>query len=148
MLNGRGIGHLLRSPRVGMRADRQARCLSSYNGTARLRLSRPAGALAFAAIIAALGCAGCSYQLESLSLSKPDAADPDVTGSISPTAAQRADHAAATAAEVSEADLVYARAAASDALRSGGKGNSVPWQNPQTGVGGNITPLASFHSEG
>jgi surface antigen len=24
----------------------------------------------------------------------------------------------------------------------------VPWQNPQTGVGGNITPLASSHSEG
>ena len=28
------------------------------------------------------------------------------------------------------------------------KNNSVPWRNPQTGVGGNITPLAAAYSEG
>ena len=52
------------------------------------------------------------------------------------------------AAEPEEADLAYARAAAADALGRGAKTNSVPWQNPQTGVSGNITPLASTHSEG
>ena len=51
-------------------------------------------------------------------------------------------------AEPAEADLAYARAAAADALGDGAKANSVPWHNPQTGVGGNITPLASSHSEG
>jgi surface antigen len=49
--------------------------------------------------------------------------------------------------QVSEADLAYARAAAAAALARGAKGNSVPWQNPQTGVGGNITPLAASYSQ-
>jgi surface antigen len=95
-----------------------------------------------AALFGALASGGCSYQLESM-LSKPDA-QADVSGSIA--------HAAAkpnpAAAKVSDADLVYARAAAAAALEQGGKGNSVPWRNPQTGVGGNITPLAASYSEG
>ncbi len=74
--------------------------------------------------------------------SKPDA---EVTGSVSRPGAQHAGHTVAT--QVSEADLAYARAAATDALARGGKDNSVPWKNPQTGVGGNITPLGSSHSE-
>ncbi len=45
-------------------------------------------------------------------------------------------------------DLAYARAAASDALARGSKDSSVPWQNPETGAGGNITPLATSYSEG
>jgi surface antigen len=52
------------------------------------------------------------------------------------------------AAEPEEDDLAYARAAAADVLGRGAKANSVPWQNPQTGVSGNITPLATTHSEG
>jgi surface antigen len=52
------------------------------------------------------------------------------------------------AAEPVEADLAYARAVAADVLAHGAKSNNVPWQNPQTGVGGNITPLATSHSEG
>ena len=51
--------------------------------------------------------------------------------------------AGAADAQVSNADLVYARAAAADVLTRGGKVNSVPWRNPQTGVGGNITLLAT-----
>jgi surface antigen len=47
-----------------------------------------------------------------------------------------------------EVDLAYARAAASDVLARGGKDSSVPWRNPQTGAGGNITPLATGYSEG
>jgi surface antigen len=77
--------------------------------------------------------------------SKPDA-DAEVTGSISRPGVQPAAHSVAAA--VSEADLVYARAAAAEALTHGTKANSVPWQNPQTGVGGNITPLATAYSDG
>jgi surface antigen len=87
-----------------------------------------------------LALCGCSYQLDSM-LSKPDA-DPSVTGSVgSPGTLQDR-----TAAAVSEADLAYARAAAGEALARAGGGNSVPWRNPQTGVGGNITPLATSYS--
>jgi surface antigen len=57
------------------------------------------------------------------------------------------------AALSSAGDLAYARAAASDVLARGGKDSSVkdesvPWENPKTGAGGNITPLATAYSEG
>jgi surface antigen len=51
--------------------------------------------------------------------------------------------AGAADAPVSSADRAHARAAAADVLTRGGKVNSVPWHNPQTGVGGNITLLAT-----
>lgn len=89
----------------------------------------------------ALACGGCSYQLDSM-LSKPDV---DQTGSITRLPVSAGAPAAAT--EPSPVDLAYARAAAADALAHDAKGNSVPWRNPQTGVGGNITPLASSHTE-
>ena len=47
-----------------------------------------------------------------------------------------------------EVDLVYARAVAADALARSGKDDSVPWHNPNTGAGGNITPLAVSYTEG
>jgi surface antigen len=79
--------------------------------------------------------------------SKPDA-DVAQTGSIARPPAAAGDPAtAAVTTDPSPVDLAYARAAAADALAHGGKGNSVPWSNPQTGVGGNITPLASSHTE-
>ena len=52
------------------------------------------------------------------------------------------------AAAPSEVDLAYARAVAADVLARGGKDASVPWENPHTGAGGNITPLAASYSEG
>lgn len=79
-------------------------------------------------------------------LSKPDA-DVEQTGSIGRLPAPAAASASAIATEPSSVDLAYARAAAADALAHDAKGNSVPWRNPQTGVGGNITPLASAHTE-
>jgi surface antigen len=97
----------------------------------------------FAAICGSVASGGCSYQLNSF-FSKDDA-DGDQTGSIGRPGDQ------GTAAEVSplpEADLTFARAAALDALAHSGKDASVPWQNPQTGAGGNITPLATSYSEG
>jgi surface antigen len=93
--------------------------------------------------LAAFACAGCSFQLDSM-FSKSDD-DATLTGSVARPGAPLAPHTAV--ADLSEADLAYARAAAAEALTRGGKLNSVPWQNPQTGVGGNITPLASSHDE-
>jgi surface antigen len=72
-----------------------------------------------------------------------DDSDTQPTGSI-----VRPEGQSAAAALPSEVDLAYARAAASDVLSRGGKDASVPWQNPQTGAGGNITPLATAYSEG
>jgi surface antigen len=94
-------------------------------------------------MIVALTCGGCSYQLDSM-FSKPDA-DVEQTDSIGRSTA--AGSGGAAAAEPSPTDLAYARAAAADALARDAKGNSVPWRNPDTGVGGNITPLAATHEE-
>lgn len=110
-----------------------------------MRLCGPRFAVG-AALAAALACAGCSYQLDSM-FSKPDD-DAMVTGSIVRHGAPHPTRdAAQVTAQVSESDLVYARAAAADALAHGGKINSVPWQNPHTGVGGNITPLATSYDQ-
>jgi len=95
-------------------------------------------------VLGVLGLAGCSYALDSMS-SKPDLNEKQASSTSQPSA-DRIDPTAA--AEPAEADLAYARAAAVDALGDNGKANSVPWHNPQTGVGGNITPLAASHSEG
>jgi surface antigen len=94
-----------------------------------------------AAVASALAVSGCSYQLSSM-FSKNDS-DTETTGSI-----VRPGGDAAVAATPSQADLAYASAAASDVLSRGGRDASVPWQNPQTGAGGNITPLATAYSEG
>ena len=95
-----------------------------------------------AAVASALAVSGCSYQLSSM-FSKNDS-NTETTGSI----VRPGGPAVAAAATPSEADLAYASAAASDVLSRGGKDASVPWQNPQTGAGGNITPLATAYSEG
>jgi surface antigen len=94
-----------------------------------------------AAVASAVAVSGCSYQLSSM-FSKNDS-ETETTGSI-----VRPGGDAVAAATPSQADLAYASAAASDVLARGGKDASVPWQNPQTGAGGNITPLATAYSEG
>jgi len=116
---------------------------SLYSGTGSLRLSRPCHGLArLLAICGALAAAGCSYQLETV-FSKSD-------GDVEQTAsAVRPGRQLADTATVPETDLAYARAVATDALAHASKdNNSIPWQNPHTGAGGNITPLAANHSEG
>jgi len=113
-----------------------------YSGTGGLRLSWGLRKLANAAALScALASAACSYQLDSM-FSKDDV---ETTGSIARPGAKTA---AAEAARPSELDLAYASAAAADVLAHGGKDNSVPWQNPQTGASGNITPLATSYNEG
>jgi surface antigen len=100
-----------------------------------------------AAAVSALGLCGCSYRMASLA-SKNDS-DTMTTGSIAhPPGEAVPVIRVADVSSVAEGDLVYARAAAADVLSHGGKDSSVPWQNPQTGAGGNITPLNTAYSEG
>ncbi len=113
-----------------------------YNGTTALRLCRALRCFAtLGAVLGAIGLGGCSYRLSSLT-SKDDS---DLTtGSLG----RQSDAPPRIAAALPSAgDLAYARAAASDALARGAKDSSVPWQNPQSGAGGNITPLATSYSE-
>jgi surface antigen len=109
-----------------------------YKGTSRRwhaarRLSAISGLLALA--LAAGGCS-FSYQLDSL-FSKKD----DATGSL------RAAMLTAAIEPPAEADLAIARAAASEVLAKSGKDTSMPWENPQTGARGTITPLASAYNQ-
>ena len=137
--------------------DREACCRSLYSGTVALRLCGRRHKLV-AAVLSALVVSGCSYRLSSLS--SQDDGDPPTTGSIA-APARHAQSANAAPRQVEQAhnqargqatdrandladDLAYARAAVSDALARAGKDSSVPWQNPDTGAGGNITPLATL----
>jgi hypothetical protein len=79
-----------------------------------------------------------------------DADSADQTGSIPQKSAtdRPATASGKPFAQPSEFDLAYARAAAAEVLTRGGRDLSVPWENPQTGARGNITPLASAYKEG
>jgi len=98
----------------------------------------PAGAVV-SLILIGLGTGGCS-------MSRPDNAfarmgDNEVTGSIG---AMKPLGPAPT-----DADLAFARNAASDVLTKGDKDSSQPWENPETGARGSVTPLAqAYSSEG
>jgi len=95
----------------------------------------PAGAVV-SLILIGLGTGGCS-------MSRPDNAfarmgDNEVTGSIG---AMKPPGPAPT-----DADLAFARNAASDVLTKGDKDSSQPWENPETGARGSVTPLAQAYS--
>jgi surface antigen len=45
-----------------------------------------------------------------------------------------------------ESDVAFARNAASDVLTRGDKDASQPWQNPETGARGSVTPLSEAYS--
>jgi surface antigen len=96
--------------------------------------------LRLTAMIGAFAVGGCSYQLGSVT--PKSAADVEQTGALGRPAQQ------AEAAAPPETDLAYARAVAAEALARNGKGESVPWSNPNTGASGNITPLATSYGEG
>jgi surface antigen len=94
-------------------------------------------------VAGALALSACSFPMSSLI--SGDDADAQPTGSLATTADEVT--RVAEAPVPTEADLAYARAIAADAIARGGKDTSVPWQNPQTGAGGNITPLATTYVE-
>ncbi|VIO70664.1 hypothetical protein CI1B_33180 [Bradyrhizobium ivorense] len=94
---------------------------------------RPAGAMV-TLILIGVGASGCS-------LSRGDAFakmdDKDVTGALKPTQ---------VSAPPTDSDLAFARNAASDVLTRGNKDSSQPWENPETGARGSVTPLAQAYS--
>ena len=78
---------------------------------------------------------GCSFSRDSGGFfSKADESEV-VTGSIS-----------AAEPVPTEADLAFARTAASDVLTKGNKDTSQPWANPETGARGSVTPLAQAYT--
>jgi hypothetical protein len=110
-----------------------------YRAWGRFGLSAisPAG-LVTTLILIGIGSGGCS-------LSRTDGAfakmGDDVTNSIGP--------AQPSLAAPSDSDLAFARNAASDVLTRGDKDASQPWENPETGARGSVTPLAqAYSSEG
>jgi surface antigen len=85
------------------------------------------------------GCA-FSYQLDSMFGKTDDKVES--TGVVRSGAAQRG-----SGSDMAEADLAVARAAASEVLARGGKDTSLPWENPQTGARGTVTPIASAYNQ-
>ncbi|SDO99854.1 RT0821/Lpp0805 family surface protein [Afipia sp. GAS231] len=85
-------------------------------------------------ILVGLGSSGCSLNRSDQTLAKYD--DSEVTGSIGP----------ATPPTPTESDLAFARTAASDVLTKGDKDSSQPWENPETGARGSVTPLAQSYA--
>src|SRR5207248_5932419 len=86
-------------------------------------------------ILIGLGSGGCS-------LSRPDAYArmnaADATGSLGKQPG--------TPPAPTESDLAFARTAASDVLTKGDKDSSQPWENPETGARGSVTPLSQVYS--
>jgi surface antigen len=88
-----------------------------------------------------LAAGGCTYRLDSLLTKDRDDAV-ETTGSIAPRAP-----AAHSSSHPSDGDLAIAKSAAAEILSRGGKDTSVPWENPQTGARGTVTPIASAYSQ-
>src|SRR5262245_12743657 len=90
----------------------------------------------------ALSAGGCSfsYQLGSMFEKAKDqqAAATETTGTVPESASAKQ--------PASDGDLAYARAAATEVLRRGGKGSSQPWENPETGARGTVTPIATAYN--
>jgi surface antigen len=101
-------------------------------------------------LIVVLGSAGggCSYKLGSLFTDKDKDKEekPAYTGAASPSGMDPPGQAQAVGMPP-EADLAFARAAASEALTRGGRDVSVPWENPRTGARGTVTPLPSTSTQ-
>ena len=116
----------------------QPRCGPAlYKTWGRVGLSAigPAGAV-MTLILIGVGSGGCS-------LSRTDGASARMEGR-EPTGSLGAAQAGGPAP--TEGDLAFARNAASDVLTKGDKDSSQPWENPETGARGSVTPLAEAYS--
>jgi surface antigen len=87
-------------------------------------------------ILIGLASSGCSMSRTDQALALME--DHEFTGSLKPTPV--------SAPLPTESDLAFARNAASDVLTKGDKDSSQPWQNPETGARGSVTPLAQAYS--
>ena len=107
-----------------------------YRTWGRIGLSaiQPVGAV-MTLILIGVGAGGCSFSRSDGAFAKME--DREVTGSITPPV---------SAPVPTESDLAFARTAASDVLTKGNKDSSQPWENPETGARGSVTPLAQAYS--
>jgi surface antigen len=102
---------------------------------------RPAGAV-ITLILVGVGSGGCSLSRIDGAFAKMQ--KPEVTGTLGIAGLGTVGGAVPT-----ESDLAFARNAASDVLTKGDKDSSQPWENPETGARGSVTPLAeAYSSEG
>ena len=110
-------------------------CVSLYRAWARVGLSAigPAGTV-LTLILIGSGSGGCSLSRTDGAFAKME--DNEVTSSIGPGADK----------VPTDSDLAFARNAASDVLTKGGKDFSQPWENPETGARGSVTPIAAAYS--
>jgi surface antigen len=107
-------------------------------GRVGLLAMSPAGAV-MTLILIGVGAGGCSLNRSDSSFARMG--DSDMTGSLGAARSEPP--------EPTEADLALARNAASDVLTKGDKDSSQPWENPETGARGSVTPLAqAYSSEG
>src|SRR4051812_32327872 len=88
-------------------------------------------------ILIGAGSGGCSLARTD-AFAKMD--DKEATGSVAGTQA--------AVAAPTDSDLAFARNAASDVLTKGDKDSSQPWENPETGARGSVTPLAQSYADG
>ena len=89
-------------------------------------------------ILIGIGSSGCSLSRTDAAFARVD--NKDLTGSLGT--------AQAKPSAPTESDLAFARNAASDVLTKGDKDSSQPWENPETGARGSVTPLAqAYNSE-
>jgi hypothetical protein len=111
--------------------------LALYRTWGRIGLSaiRP-GCAVMTLILIGVGSSGCSLSRNDAAFAKME--DNEVTGSLGT--------APAGAPAPTESDLAFARNAASDVLTKGDKDSSQPWENPETGARGSVTPLAQAYS--
>jgi surface antigen len=110
--------------------------LALYRTWGRIGLSaiRPAGAV-MTLILIGVGAGGCSLSRNDATFAKME--NNEVTGSLATPAG---------APVPTESDLAFARNAASDVLTKGDKDSSQPWENPETGARGSVTPLAQAYA--
>jgi surface antigen len=87
-------------------------------------------------ILIGVGAGGCSMSRTDSAFARMDAND--LTASIG--------GAPGVGPAPTETDLAFARNAASDVLTRGTKDSSQPWENPETGARGSVTPLAQTYS--
>ena len=93
-----------------------------------------------ALLVLALASGGCSFRLGSMFEQNGDDAKAYHTGTI--TAAAGSTQTAARA----ESDVAL-RAAASELLAHNEPNASLPWENPQTGARGTVTPIAGAYTQ-
>ena len=109
-----------------------------YSGCGGLSLWR--GAALVPALALALACGGCSFGSLDMMFGSSD--KPETTGSITP-----APGAKSLSDLPPDTDLVFTRAAVTEVLNRSGNDASVPWENPNSGARGTVTPIAAAYSQ-